>query len=88
MIYKVFTVFDSKIDVFLPPFFCRTSGEAARIMMDMCSDKNHNFYKYRSEFMLFELGTYDDSTGMMVPLTAPTPLSLLSEYCNVDDVKS
>ena len=88
MIYKVFTVFDSKVDVFLPPFFCRTSGEAARIVMDLCSDKTHNFYKYRSEYVLFELGSYDDSLGMMIPLTAPVPLHLLTEYCNVDEVSS
>lgn len=83
MIYKVFTVFDSKVDVFLPPFFCRTIGEAARIMMNMCSDKNHDFYKYRTDYVLFELGTYDDSRGAFENLVAPKSLCLLSEYCNV-----
>ncbi len=84
MIYKVYTVFDSKSDEFKPPFFCKSPGEATRIMKNLLADKSHDFYKYANEFILFELGTYDDSLGKFENLVAPLSISLLSVFCEVD----
>lgn len=85
MIYKVFTVFDSKSDVFMPPFFCKSIGEAERIVTDLVRNKEHQFYRYSTDFLLFELGTYDDSIGQFENLVAPKSLAILSEYCRVVD---
>lgn len=86
MLLKVFTVFDSKLEEFLPPFFVKTVGEAIRVVTDLCSDKSHSFYKHRVDFMLFELGSYDTEIGVFNNLQAPKALSLLTEYCNVDSI--
>lgn len=83
MILKVFTVFDAKVGVFLPPMFCKTVGECARVMMQLCEDKNHQFYKFRDDFTLFELGTYDEELGQFSNLTAPVMVCSLREYCDV-----
>lgn len=84
MIYKSFTVYDSKIEEFLPPFFCRSMGEAVRIMTNMCSDKNHDFYKYSSDYVLFEIGSYDTKAGIFDNLPGPKSLCVLTEYCNLE----
>lgn len=74
MIRKVFSVYDSKVEAFLQPFFMHTKGEAIRGFTEIVNDPNHQFSKYPADYTLFELGNYDDSNGSIV--TFPTPVSL------------
>lgn len=84
MIYKLFSIRDSKIDDFLPPFCAKTIGEAEREITDMLRDKNSRFARYSDDFCLFELGTFDSELGFVENLVQPKSLSILSSYCNVD----
>ena len=61
MIYKVYCVFDSKVEGYLNPFFMRARGEAIRAFSELVNDKSTNFGKYPSDYTLFELGDYSDS---------------------------
>ena len=63
MIKKVFTVYDDKSEAYLQPFFLDTVGQARRAITDCVNDVNHQFCKHPSDYTLFELGTFDDSTG-------------------------
>lgn len=63
MIKKVFTVFDEKSEAYLQPFFLDTLGQAQRAMTDCVNDINHQFCRHTSDYTLFLLGTFDDSTG-------------------------
>lgn len=63
MIYKVYSVFDSKIEAYLQPFFMQAKGQAIRGFSDLVNDKNHVFGKHPEDYCLFELGSYDDSSA-------------------------
>lgn len=63
MIQKVFSVYDSKAEAFLPPFFCGTRGIAVRVFAQAANEAGHNFSKWPGDYTLFELGEFDDREG-------------------------
>lgn len=63
MMQKIFTVFDSKAELYMQPFFMATTGQALRSFEDTCNDTSTVFSKHPADFTLFEIGTYDDLTG-------------------------
>ncbi|AXL15149.1 nonstructural protein [Microviridae sp.] len=67
----VFTVRDSKAEVFLAPFFMRTKGMAIRGFTAMVNDRAHEMCQFAEDYTLFFLGHYDEGTGMMEPLASP-----------------
>lgn len=74
----MFSVYDEKSEAFLLPFFLQTKGQAIRAITDCVNDTNHTFYKHPSDYTLFELGSFDDSTGLFV--TKKTSIGNLVEF--------
>lgn len=65
---KMFSVYDSAAKAFLRPFMAPTRGMALRGFMDACSSPDHEFAKHASDYTLFEIGSFDEATGILVPL--------------------
>jgi len=85
MLHKIFTVFDSKTEAFLQPFFMPAKGAAIRAFTDLANDKNHNFGKYPEDFILFERGSYDDSTAKFELNKAPVSLGIAIEFIKANN---
>jgi hypothetical protein len=64
---KVFSVYDSKVEAYLQPFFLRSRGEAVRAFTDACRDPKTQFAQYPADFTLFEIADYDDVDGSLLP---------------------
>lgn len=77
---KVFTVYDSKAEAYLPPFLAQTKGQALRSFADLANDKSTNVGKYPEDFTLFELGEYDSIRGEYSMLQAKISLGVASEF--------
>lgn len=75
MILKVFAVHDSKVGAYLQPFFQRSKGEALRSWEGVCNDGQSAMSKFPADFTLFEIGEYDDSTGVIKPHEAKISLA-------------
>lgn len=71
MIKQMFSIRDAKGEVFHPPFFKNTLGEAERDFREVANDPKSNLQKYPEDFDLYYLGTYDDLTGTFQPLETP-----------------
>lgn len=69
MNHLLFTVYDEKAEVFLPPFFVPTVGIATRAFKDTINSDSHQFGKHPSDYTLFSLGYFDDSTAEIVSAT-------------------
>lgn len=80
MLVKVFGIYDSKAEAYLPPFFMKSKGEAIRAITAHVNDAQHNFCKYSEDFTLFELGSFDDSNGKFELLLTPHSLGVLIEF--------
>ncbi len=64
MILQVFSVFDSKTQAFLSPFQLQTLPEALRAIGDCCNNPEHAFGKHPEDYTLFQLGSWNDATGL------------------------
>lgn len=65
MIIKLFSVRDSAVGAYLQPFFSPSSPAALRSLKDAVNDPKHDFHKHAADYALFELGEFDDATGML-----------------------
>ena len=80
MLLQVFTVFDSKAEAYLPPFYESAIGSAVRSFADTANNPEHSFNKHSSDYTLFHLGSYDDSTAIFEFHEAKIPLGMASEH--------
>lgn len=80
MIFKVFGIYDSKTQAYLPPFMMQHIGDAERALIEHVNDPQHNFSKWAEDFTLFELGTWNNSTGKYDLYEAPKSISVLLHY--------
>lgn len=63
---KAYSVFDLKAEAFLRPFFAATRGLAVRSFSDAVNDSKHEFFVHITDYQLFELGEWDERTGLFV----------------------
>lgn len=74
MIKKIFTIYDSKAEVYGPPFFYQRTGEAIRAFEDLCIDPKTKLNQHSEDFTLFEIGMYDETNGQITSLKTPHPI--------------
>lgn len=73
MITRVFALFDSKAECYGTPFFMSNRNMAVRAFSDLAADRNTLVAKHSEDFTLFEVGSFDDATGV---LAKQEPVSL------------
>lgn len=73
---KIFTVYDSKAEAYMQPFFCQSTGVAVRMFEQAANDPNHSFCKWPGDYTLFELGEWDEHSAMFTPAVTPTNLGM------------
>lgn len=69
---KVFSVFDSKLQVWMNPMVMQHTGQAERMWMEIVNDGQSLPSKHPSDFALYQVGEFDDNSGMLTALAAPT----------------
>lgn len=60
---KIYSVFDHKAKAFAQPWFQLTDGLAIRAFTEACNDAQTNLNKYPEDFVLYCVGTFDETTG-------------------------
>lgn len=68
---RVYSIRDSKGEIFAPPFLKKTHGEAERDFTTLTRDEKSMVYKYPEDFDLWYLGTFDDNSGKFNSLETP-----------------
>ena len=84
MIHVMFSVYDSKSESYQPPQAYPTAGMAIRSFAAGANDKASAFGRWPRDFTLFEVGTYDDSSGKMIPHETPLSRGVAIEFVEVD----
>ena len=81
MIKKMCSVYDTVAKVYAPPFYVNTVGEAVRSLANAVNDKNMgDLCKHPKDFILFEIGSWDDNTGLLTAVVPPERLGLASDF--------
>ncbi|QXP08645.1 MAG: nonstructural protein [Arizlama microvirus] len=71
----VIATYDLATETYGRPFFVHHAGAAIRSFMDEIKNPESEIGKHSADYELFELGSYDDSTGQFsVP---PQPVRLV-----------
>lgn len=80
MISPVFAVYDDKACFYGPMFCAKTEAAALRMFADACADPRSELGRHGSDFILYQLGTYDDSSGRLESLSVPKFLARALTY--------
>lgn len=77
---KIFTVYDSKAEAYLTPFFMSTSGEAIRAFSDSVKNRESAINKHPEDYTLFEIGLFDETAAAIVTHDALISLAIALEF--------
>lgn len=77
---QIFTVYDSKAEAYMAPFYMNTKGQAIRAFTDSANDPNHQFYKHPEDYTLFLLGQYQDENASFHLQKTPLPIGKAIEF--------
>lgn len=77
---------DSAMEAFQRPFCVPTVGMAVRSFGDACLSKDSGMNGHLEDYILFELGTFDEETGDCDNLAAPRQLARGVDYKETKNV--
>lgn len=68
---KMFSIRDSKAEVYNQPHFCLQVGEAERNLMRLVRDPQSMISQFPEDYDLYLVGLWNDKTGVMESLATP-----------------
>jgi len=80
---RMFSVQDLKLGAFSPPFSASNEATAVRTVSDMLSaNPRHPFALHPGDYVLYEVGQFDELTGMVVQ-GVPRSVCSVSDLVNL-----
>lgn len=80
MIVNVYSVFDCKAHIWMPPFTFRTDAEAIRALTNTANDPNSSMGQHPADFALYRIGKFDDASGEVIAESEKKALGLAVEF--------
>lgn len=81
MVKNIYSFYDVVSKTYSPPMVMLNNGEALRYFADVVNDKSYgNLSKHPGDFMLFEIGRWDDCSGVVEPLMPPNRLAIGTDF--------
>lgn len=77
---EVFSVRDMKAEAFLQPFFVQTVGAALRAFGDAVDKEDSPFHKHPEDYVLYQIGEYNDADGSLVSISPVKMLACASDF--------
>ncbi len=77
----MFSVYDSRAEAFITPFFLPNIGTALRAISSAGTDSKHMFCRHGSDFVLYHLGQFDDASSEILQMLPPKHLGIVSDIC-------
>lgn len=63
---KIYSVYDSKAELWCKPIFAQNRGSMVRGFSDLCNDKSHPVGQHPEDYYLYEIGEWDDKECMLI----------------------
>lgn len=83
MILILFSIYDTRAEIFNPPFAIPTQGQAIRDFGDLVKDPQSRISKHPDDYKLVKLGVFDDNTGVILPADQIETVSRGSDFKEV-----
>lgn len=71
---EIYSVFDKKALVYGRPFFLLNDATAIRAFTDLVNDPSTDVNRHPSDYQLFHVGSFEDTTGGLIGLDTITPM--------------
>lgn len=68
---NLFSIRDTKAEMYFTPWSKSTIGEAERDFSELAKNKETSVGKYPEDFDLFHVGEFDEKTGKITPFDTP-----------------
>lgn len=68
---RMYSIYDTVTDVFHPPFYAHNIGHAKRAIAEQISNTQSAYSKYPGDYVVYEVGEFDDSDGVIQMVTNP-----------------
>lgn len=65
VVINVYSIYDSKAQAYLTPFFASTDGVAIRWFASAAHDEKHEFSRFAADYTLFRIGSFDQVSGRL-----------------------
>lgn len=82
--YKIYSIYDSKSEIYSHPYFYRSRGEFLRAFAEIANDSKSSISRYPGDFTAFEIGSWCDSNCKFELHAAPISLGVAVEYVRVN----
>ena len=80
----IYSVYDTCGECYQPPFLMKTKGEGIRAFTQAVNDSSTPLFKYPADYVLFELGTFDDVHCKYDLYKAPLRIGTAIEFKHVE----
>lgn len=77
--HGVYSIYDSKANLWLPPFFARNSAVATRMFEQACNQEASEFKKFATDYSLHEIGQWNENEGEILG-SVPKSLGLAAAF--------
>lgn len=71
MTQELFAIYDNKASFFMTPWPCRNVGIARREFGAACSNAESAMGKFPADYVLYQIGEYNDNDAVVKSLTPP-----------------
>ncbi len=71
MRHRAFSIYDQKAKAYMTPFFMGEVGMATRAFSDMVQSPDHQIAKHPEDYVLYEVGQFDDTEGVLSAYAGP-----------------
>lgn len=89
---RMFTLFDTMAECHSKPHFFKTTGEALRAITDAANSGDDPIAKHSKDYVVYELGVYDDNSGMLMPYENPKKImnvgDLVSAQTDIETIET
>lgn len=82
---QVFSVYDSKAEAYIQPWYSQTVGTAIRSFEQAVNTEKHDFQKFSGDYTLFHLGEFDQNLGQFTQLTASVNLGVATSFLRIGE---
>lgn len=83
MQFKVYTIYDTKVEAYLPPLFMKSKGEFLRAFAEAANNAQSPIGKHPQDYVAFEVGTWNDEDAKFDIYVAPMSLGVAIEFVKV-----
>lgn len=63
----MYTIFDSKAEAYMNPFFAPTRGVAHRMFEQAVRNEKSDFARHAEDYSMWEIGFFNPKTGDLIP---------------------